>query len=213
MIIWGWRGVNITGNRGTFFCPSCQAERPYAQKTVRRFFTLYFIPIIPLDKVGELVECSQCRKQYRPEVLSHDPRRAAKALSDAFAVAVKKACIQMALADGRATDEEVKAVRQAMADSRGVEATPAEVQADIDAEQRSPQSIEAYIGPVAGELNDNGKEILIRSVIEVAIADAGPDGQVEPQEWEFLQKLAAALKMSPAHLRGIMTPPTEEEHT
>ena len=36
----------------------------------RRWFTVFFLPVIPLNRVGEHVQCSTCRTRYVTEVLS-----------------------------------------------------------------------------------------------------------------------------------------------
>ena len=65
MIIFGTRGVTFTPEKGEFFCPGCCAERSFARKSVRRFFTLYFIPLVPLDKLGETKFVDTVKKAVR----------------------------------------------------------------------------------------------------------------------------------------------------
>jgi zinc-ribbon family len=69
-IIFGWRAVTYSIGHGRFHCPGCQTEQSYKHRRVRRFFTLYFIPLIPLEKIGEFVECEMCRQKWQPLVLS-----------------------------------------------------------------------------------------------------------------------------------------------
>ena len=73
MIIFGTRGVTMNSKSGTFHCPECNAQRSFQHKKVRRFFTLYFIPLIPLDLLGEFVECEGCKNTFKPGVLDYDP--------------------------------------------------------------------------------------------------------------------------------------------
>ena len=70
LIIFGRKGVTSTTNRGTFDCPACGTGKPFEHKKARRFFTLYFIPLIPLQTLGEWVECGGCGKQWKPTVLA-----------------------------------------------------------------------------------------------------------------------------------------------
>ena len=67
-IVFGTRGVKSTKDQGRFICPQCQAERAYTHYNVRRFFTLFFIPVIPLDSLGEYVKCGSCRSEFYPQV-------------------------------------------------------------------------------------------------------------------------------------------------
>jgi len=70
LIIFGRRAVTGSQGGGTFHCPSCGPNKAYTHKRVRSFFTLYFIPVIPLSTLGEYVECGTCQGKYKPEVLS-----------------------------------------------------------------------------------------------------------------------------------------------
>ena len=70
LIIWGVRVFFHTAGQGAFCCPRCGADRRYRRRSGRRFFTLFFVPIIPLSKVGEHVQCATCRTRYHPEALT-----------------------------------------------------------------------------------------------------------------------------------------------
>jgi len=74
LIIWGTKGVEGVMGSGQFFCPGCSANVPYDHKRIRRFFTLYFIPLIPLGTVQEWVECKQCGGAFETQVLEMQPQ-------------------------------------------------------------------------------------------------------------------------------------------
>ena len=74
MIIYGWGNFNRRDHsvvRGT--CQSCGRYGYQSSYTSSKFFTLYFIPVIPLDVLGEYVECDGCRATWKPTVLQFDP--------------------------------------------------------------------------------------------------------------------------------------------
>ncbi len=73
MIIWGWRSRNRELSAGEFHCPGCDAIREYRQFRVTKYFTLYFIPLFPIQTLGEYVECQLCRRAYNETVLEHPP--------------------------------------------------------------------------------------------------------------------------------------------
>src|SRR5262245_49271137 len=98
LIIFGTRGVTTTEASGDFHCPSCDEKKRYEHKKVRRFFTLYFIPLIPLDTVGEYVECRSCAGTFKPSALSYDPKGDEKKLEAEFHAAVKRVMVLMMLA-------------------------------------------------------------------------------------------------------------------
>ncbi len=69
-IIWGTRARTKVIGRGEFHCPRCNANQSYAYKQVKRWFTLYFIPLFPTRTLGEYVECGSCAATWKPEVLA-----------------------------------------------------------------------------------------------------------------------------------------------
>ena len=69
LIIFGTRGVRSTVEEGQFYCPQCDGQQPYKLKKVTQFFTLYFIPLIPLGQKGRYVECQSCRNTYIERIL------------------------------------------------------------------------------------------------------------------------------------------------
>jgi hypothetical protein len=62
-----------TVDGGEFFCPNEQGTRRYRLLQLRRWFTLFFIPLIPLGQQGEWVECDGCGTTYDPGVVAQRP--------------------------------------------------------------------------------------------------------------------------------------------
>lgn len=71
MLIFGWRNRTKHLGGGTFHCPVCNAARQYEHVEARRWFTLFFVPIIPAKRLGEFVRCLTCKVTLDPVVL-HD---------------------------------------------------------------------------------------------------------------------------------------------
>src|SRR5579871_2714065 len=69
MLIWGLCVIYRTLGRGVFFCRRCGGDREYRHRTGRRFLTIFFIPLVPLMKTGEHVQCLACKTRYVTEVL------------------------------------------------------------------------------------------------------------------------------------------------
>ncbi len=70
MIIWGTRGRETEIGTGTFYCPKCDAQKPFTRKKVGNYFTLFFIPLFEIKKLGEYLQCAQCNTTFKPEVLN-----------------------------------------------------------------------------------------------------------------------------------------------
>ena len=69
LFIVGVKGVERDLASSVFHCPHCRIETPCTRRKVTRFFTLFFIPLIPLGSMGEIVRCDRCRTKFQPEVL------------------------------------------------------------------------------------------------------------------------------------------------
>ena len=54
---------------GQFYCPTCRQQRFYQHLRVSRYFTLYFIPIFPMNTLGEYLRCESCAGRFNPSVL------------------------------------------------------------------------------------------------------------------------------------------------
>jgi hypothetical protein len=69
-IIWGFRSILLTIGTGGFNCPLCLLPRPFKHKRYKRFFTLFFIPLIPVGNGEEFVECQSCKYKFVEEVVN-----------------------------------------------------------------------------------------------------------------------------------------------
>ncbi|MFW1753988.1 zinc-ribbon domain-containing protein [Acinetobacter wanghuae] len=55
-----------------FVCPVCRTRSSYELKQQRNYFSLFFIPLIPLSKPkNSFVQCLNCRTQMPSTVLDH----------------------------------------------------------------------------------------------------------------------------------------------
>jgi tellurite resistance protein len=207
LIIFGTRGVTYTTAHGEFHCPGCDGRHEYHHKRVRRFFTLYFIPIIPLDMLGEYIECQNCKDTYKLNVLSYDPSAATGEKDGAFQAefhaAVKRVMVMMMMADGRIDDEEVETIRLVFGKLSDREVSKEEVDKEVTAVQSAQsegQGLRQYLNNVSATLNDSGKELVVKAAFFVAAAD----GKITEEETALLAELAGALEMSPAHFKGVI---------
>ncbi len=209
IIIFGTRGVTYTRDRGTFYCPSCRSRRNYTKKGVRRFFTLFFIPILPLDLLGEYVECERCRGTFKEQVLSYEPEadrlnEEAAAIA-VFQVAIRRVMILMMMADGRIEASEIGTMQKIYNRLTDTFISEAEIRADIRKAEEADVGVVPFLRTVMPFLNNAGKEFVIKAAIMVAASD----GTFQEEEKTFMGEVATALEMSPAHFRGILTEMSE----
>ena len=62
-----------TVDSGRFHCPNEGAVRGYQRLRARRWFTLFFVPLLPLGTRGDWVRCRSCAATYDSDVLHRHP--------------------------------------------------------------------------------------------------------------------------------------------
>lgn len=70
--IFGIGPKTIKTNKGQFLCPVCKSNSAYEVKQQRNYFSLFFIPLIPLSKAkqGQVV-CLNCGTHMPTSVLQN----------------------------------------------------------------------------------------------------------------------------------------------
>lgn len=69
MIIWGSTGKEKRVDTSRFYCPNCRDYADGNHIRVSRYFTLYFIPLFPMETLGEYVRCDDCDGEYNMSIL------------------------------------------------------------------------------------------------------------------------------------------------
>lgn len=200
MIIFGMTSLKHVKNKGQFYCPQCSSHKDYKLREPRRWFHLYFIPTIPLNTLGRYVECMQCKGTFVEAVLEHDP----VADRDRFHSEVERAArwvsLKMALADGTVMRDELIEISALVKGLVNRDLSVEELEAQVPAVRADERSVEDYLRAMAGQLNDFGKEAVMRGLLSVALAD----GNFDRAEREFALRCGLALMMSRAHVRGLI---------
>lgn len=200
IFIWGSKGRTKSVASGNFHCPDCATHRDYDQKEVKRWFTLYFIPIFPMNKLGEYVECGACKSTFNSRVLDFDPDAAREKFEAAFSIAAKRVMFKMALADGEIDDTEITQIAQAFRNIAKRDIEEGDIAAELEAARDDTASVADYLREVSPTLNDTGKELVLRSAIAVVKAD----GHIADEERAEIAELIKALDLPRAYANGIL---------
>lgn len=208
MIIWGTRGKEKVQGEGSFYCPGCGGTSPYSHKVVKRWFTLYFIPVFPMETLGEYVQCGGCQGTYKPEILSFDPKVEEEKRADEFGQHLKRIMILSALQDGDIDRQERSEIQRVFSAITGKLLSDPDLAREIVQAREARVSAADYGQRIVESLNVSGKEKLLESAVVALRAD----GELTEDEMERLKKLAGALGVSPAHFRGIVQEVTEAHH-
>jgi len=205
MIIFGTRGVKSTIESGGFDCPQCEESTPYRHRKVTKFFTLYFIPLIPLGSAGEYVECSKCKGTFIPRVLTSSNTNNEDVMA-IYEKAIRHSMVKIMLADGVIDDNEKIIVRKIINKFGKNDLTESELGEYIRKVEKDNENVTTYLEKIGSSLNEHGKEIIIKCAFSVAASD----GNVDKTELDLIQEMAIAMQMSMSHLKGIMSDLVED---
>ncbi|MGH9209921.1 MAG: hypothetical protein ACRD2C_04475 [Acidimicrobiales bacterium] len=201
IVIWGWRVRFTTLMEGMFFCPTCGGDRGFARKQGRNWFTLFFIPLIPLARTGdEFVQCATCDSAFKPSVLQL-PTSADLAENLVAATREAIAWLLRTVPPGPAA---VGTALEILSRSANRPWAEAELRADVAGLDVS--HLPNRLAALAGVLNEHGKETFLAGCTRVAAAD----GPVTDQERQLLHNVAASLTMTPAHAHGVIAQVTQQ---
>ena len=174
LIIFGLRVFYRTIAQGTFHCRRCGGDRQYRHRAGRRWFTLFFLPVIPLNTVGEHVQCTTCRTRYVTEVLSQPTT----AQMQAALPAGMRAAVSAMLRSG---DPASAVSRQRAIEAVVGSGVPNYDEAMLNADLMQPfETIRPALNQVGGQLTVQAREWYLAEVIRIALAD-GPLSETERQ--------------------------------
>lgn len=200
MIIFGLTSLKHVKDKGQFYCPQCVDHKDFKLREPRRWFHLYFIPVIPLDSLGRYVECRQCKGTFVENVLQFDPVADENRFVSEVEKATRWVTLKMALADGAVAREELIEISVLLKSLLNRDVASAELEAEVQAVAADQQSVEGFLKTAAGLLNGEGKAKVMRGLLAVALAD----GHFDKTERAFAKRCGDALLLDPAHTRGLI---------
>jgi tellurite resistance protein len=200
MIIFGFTSLKHVKDKGQFYCPQCTDHKDFRLREPRRWFHLYFVPVIPLDSLGRYVECRQCKGTFIENVLNYDPIAEQNRFRSEVEKATRWVTLKMALADGHVAQEELIEIAVLLKSLLDRDVPVAELEAEAPTVASDEQSVEAFLRTAAGLLNGEGKAKVMRGLLAVALAD----GNFDKAERAFAKRCGDALLLDPAHTRGLI---------
>jgi hypothetical protein len=196
--IWGLRVVYRTLGQGVFFCRRCGGDRDYRHRSGRRFITVFFIPLVPLTKTGEHVQCLSCKTRYVTEVLKLPTTvqmqlALVAGLRAVVVVMLRAGDPASPLARRRAVDA-IKNAGESGYDEAALEADLA-APANADADAARPK-----IAAFGAQLQVEAREWCLAEAIRIALAD----GPLTGAERAAAEQLATGLSMTRAQAFGVI---------
>jgi len=194
-IIWGLRIIYRTLAQGVFYCRKCGGDRHYRHRAGRRFITVFFIPLIPLNKTGEHVQCTTCKTRYVTDVLSAPTA----ARMQSAIPAGTRAMVGLMLRTG--------GLDSAAARKQAIEVVVGSGEKDYDEDKlaadvaQSLDAARAAMTELGGQLRPEAKEWYLAGVIRIALAD----GPLTDNERATAEMIASDLGMTKAQALGVIT--------
>jgi hypothetical protein len=194
LLIFGLSVFFRTVAQGMFHCPACGGDRKYRRRAGRRWISVFFLPVIPLNRLGEAVECRSCRTRFNNSVLRLPT---AAAMEEALPAAMRAAA-SLVLNAGDAIDtagrmRAVDAVRGYGETYYGHDELAGDLDMPID-------YLAEEITRAGTQLTVEAKEWFLAQVVRIALAD----GTLSDGERQALHLVASRLGMSPAHALGVI---------
>lgn len=173
LLIWGWRAVLTVLFTGRMSCPQCGTDTDFRHIAPRRYFTFFFVPVIPLEHLAPYVECAVCKGAFRVEVLM---RPTMPQLEHSLGLASRAAVAHLASLvslDAAVSAWAVEALSQAPGVRPGY--GDAELAVDVVA-FASPSVLATYVRPLSEHLSLEGREQVLRRAMTFAAHLRGRGG-------------------------------------
>ena len=201
MILFGKKGLATSLKKGDFHCPNCDSSQTFEHKSVRSFVTFYQVPIIPLSQLGDYVECMSCKDTYQSRVLDSDINLNHKEFEAEYHAALKEVMIRMLLVDGHIRESELEMIQMVYQRVTKQAIDMAVLKQEVKKLGVRELNLSEILFRLQGNLNDEGKEMVVRAAFYVAMAD----GEFDEPEQEFLANIGSDLGMTPAHFQGVIS--------
>jgi tellurite resistance protein len=187
-----------TTGQGTLHCQRCGGDRHYRQCAGRRWFHLLFVPVVPLDRVAEHVQCTSCGTRYRNELLAVPT---AAQMRTALPAATRAATVAMLRAgDDRSASARACAIERIRAAGMQ-DYGDAAIAADLRRSDSTGSEMASVLGTFAVQLTMPAHEWFLADVVRVGLAD----GPLSREERRAAREVAACLGMTAAQAHGVIS--------
>jgi Tellurite resistance protein TerB len=193
-------GVRIyfkTTGHGTLHCYRCGGDRRYHQCTGRRWLHVLQIPLVPLDRIAEHVQCRICRTRYRLEVLGLPTLAAMQAALPAGSLAAVTTMLRAGdPASAAARNLAIDLVRQAGLSGYD----DAALTVDLAATDDPAADAGAPLRTLARQLTMPAPEWFLADAVRVGLAD----GPLSDEERDAARLIATYLGLTSAQAHGVI---------
>jgi zinc-ribbon family len=195
VIIFGWRSLLKILGVGEFHCPRCQVDVGYELVRPRQWFTLFFIPVIPMSWGQTFVRCTRCRGTYRESVLAAPTNQQ---FGYMLAMGARAVYAQVVAAGFSHSEEALHRAVAALRPYTGDGYNEANLVADLQA--FDGRDLAEFLTPLGQNMLLPGREELVASLVRFVAAEPGSHEHADA----VISQAAAALQITTTHLAGIV---------
>lgn len=180
-----------------FVCPHCGVDRAGSVVELQRWLAVGRFTVVPLQRLGSMVECGSCSHRAGVGVLNVPT---SKALEEMLQHALRHA-IASVIRAGRGVgpgNDEVE--RHAVTIMRNAGYLYDRFDLDDDLRELSDSGTTPHLRPLADELTGHGKQSLLHRLHTLATVD----GPLRPAQRDALLRIGVALGMGAPHINGII---------
>ncbi|MBG6133383.1 tellurite resistance protein [Aquimarina sp. EL_43] len=195
-IIFGTRGLKHTVSESPVLsnsCPNCNNGN-LVNKLYRRWFTLFFIPMIPLDVVDRFYQCDSCKSAYNENIKTilqrsqdeiNENQKRAKLV---FAKALIASMTHMSIIDGDFAAEEEREIMDAIEGFLEMKEELMAIHQNIKATGNQDNQVFNFLNEARNELSS---EALINILAQAAVVLLA-DGAIEKEEENLMKEYLIA---------------------
>ncbi len=188
MIIYGTKTVSKPVEPTTFYCPQCRQTTDGTIQQGKRYFTLYFIPLIPMGSDGpEYVHCRSCRGDFNSGVLELVPEADPEERTERLL----RVMVMAALADGTVDSAERDSINDQYTQFSGHSIPPETLDQEIQMAQDANADLNMFVSSFASALAPEDKEEVAKTAYRTMVAS----GQLQPGHKRQLAGLARKLEI------------------
>ncbi len=195
-IIFGTRGLKHTVKDSPVLsnsCPNCNNGN-LQNKLYRRWFTLFFIPVIPLDTVDRFYECDSCKSAYNENIKTilqksqdeiNENQMHAKLI---FAKALVASMTHMSIIDGDFAAEEEREIMDAIEGFPEMKDDLMTVHHHIKEHANKDNQVFNYLNEARNALSSEALLNILAQAAVVLLAD----GSIEKEEENLMKEYLIA---------------------
>ncbi len=171
------------------------SDRNFTRQALRRFVTIFFIPLIPVKRMGEVIHCMSCQGDFTVESLD---RPTVANLAEGMAAATRVAVAAMV-----ASAQEPSPAMKDLAIETALRAgtRPYDLaHLDTDVAWVTDDVVPTYVEPFVGGLSMPVREQFLGSIAKVAVVDSPLNGR----QRAMLERLSGIFGLTDTHMAGVL---------